>query len=51
MHEGGLVDKRGDVMNPGVHMCQYEQGVHEIDSGHCLFFPRLNSQCFVPAFC
>ena len=50
MKGGCLVDMRGDEMNPGVHMCQHEQGVHEIDSVHSLFFRRLNSQCFVPAF-
>ena len=51
MKGGCLVDMRGDEMNPGVYMCPYDQGVHEIDSVHSLFFRRLNSQCFVPALC
>ena len=41
----------GEVGDPGVHMCQCEQGVHNIDSGYCFFLLRFNSQCRVPAFC
>ena len=51
MKGGSSEDLRGDGGNLVVHMCQYEQGVHEMDSRHCLFFCRLNPQCVVPAFC